>query len=359
MTTPNNLELTEEQAMVRDTVRKLAQDEVQPSAIEHDEHRRFYRAGFDQLAELGMLGLPISEDSGGVEMGWLSFVVALEEVAQACGSTARLLLSQTGLCAKALDGLAPACAELAAGARLGAFVGPEFGITAAPAGDGHGLSGGAAMVTAATEAELLVIAATDGDGSPLLFCADAADIQRAAVPALGFRASAPGSVALDGCQLPGDSLVAQGADAASALDRAALAAFLGGGAIAVGIAQNSYDLTLEYCRQRQAFGKALFDQQAVRHKLVRASRMTSAARHVVYHAARLADSGADAMPAAMMAKLDAVEAAQVAADDGIQIHGGYGYVVEYSVERHYRDAQCLAVVDRDGTALMDALGGAL
>lgn len=358
MTAPHNFELSEEQEMVRETVRKLVQDEVQPAALEHDEHRRFFRSGFDQLAELGMLGLPIGEESGGADMGWLSFGVALEELAVACGSTARLLLSQAGLCGKTLEGLdaaAEACAALASGDRLGAFVGPEFGIVAEANGAGYRLSGSASMVTAATEADLLVVATLDAAGEPLLFCLDAEGIAREATPALGFRASAPGAVNLQDQEVSGDSLVAQGADASAALERAALAACIGGGAIAVGMARSSYDLTLRYCRQRQAFGKALFDQQAVRHKLVCSLRGAQAARHMVYHAARLADRGEDASAAAMMAKLDAVAAAQLAADEGVQIHGGYGYVVEYSVERHYRDVQTLGVMDGAADALRDDL----
>ena len=97
MVETHNFELSEEQTMVLDQVRKFAQDQVEPNALEHDEHRRFVRQNFDQLAEMGMLGLPLAEDSGGAGFGMLAFVVALEKIAASCGSTARLLLSRIGM----------------------------------------------------------------------------------------------------------------------------------------------------------------------------------------------------------------------------------------------------------------------
>jgi len=340
--------------MVQETVAKLVQDEIAPVALDNDEHRRFARGSFDQLAELGMLGLPIAEASGGAEMGWLAFAVALEEIAGTCGSTARLLLSQAGLCGKALEGHA-ACEVIATGEKLGAFVGPEYGITAEAAGDGWKLTGTASLVTAATEADVLVVAAVDGSGDPLLCCFDAGGVTREPAAALGFRASAPGSVELSGHEVAGDAVVAQGADAQAALDRVALAACIGGAAIATGMARRSYELARGYAHDRQAFGKTLFDQQAVRLKLVESLRKAQAARHMVYHAARVADRGEDAREAAMLAKLQAVAAAQLASDEAIQIHGGYGYVVEYHVERHYRDATSLGVMDGVAESLRDQL----
>lgn len=340
--------------MVQETVRKLVQDEIEPVALDNDEHRRFARGAFDQLAGLGMLGLPIAEQSGGAGMGWLAFAVAIEELAGTCGSTARLLLSQAGLCGKALEG-SSSCEAIAAGEQVGAFVGPEYRIVAEPDGDGHRLTGSATLVTAAMEADVLVVAAADASGQPMLFCFGADGVARQPVAALGFRATAPGSVELTSHEVAPGSLVARGADAEAALSRAKQAACLGGGAIAVGLAQASYELSRRYADERQAFGKRLSAQQAVRLKLVEALRKTQAARHMVYHAARLADLGEDAGIAAILAKLQAVAAAQLSADEAIQIHGGYGYVVEYHVERHYREATSLEVMDGVAESLRDEL----
>ncbi len=362
MSTTHNFELSEDQSMIVDTVRKLVQDEIEPRALECDEHERFVRESFDQLAEMGILGLPIAEESGGAGMDWLSFVAALEEIAGACGSTARLLLSQTGLCAKALEGLASArdaCEALASGQSIGAYVGPECGITAQPDGDGYKLSGHAPLVTAAMEAGLFVVAATDPDGKALLFCLPADGVQREGARALGFRASAPGRVAFADHSAPASTLAASGEGAADGIAKASLGAWLGGGAIAVGTALASYELTKRYASERIAFGKPLSKQQAVAHKLVESYRRAHAARHMVYHAARVADLGQDATESAMMAKITAVGAAGLAADEGIQIHGGYGYVVEYHVERHYRDVETLGVLDRGAEQLRDALAAQL
>ncbi|MHC4896586.1 MAG: acyl-CoA dehydrogenase family protein [Planctomycetota bacterium] len=359
----HNFQLSEEQNMILDTVRKFVQDTVAPKALDNDEHRQFVRASFDGLAELGMLGLPISEASGGAELGMVSFVVALEELSKACGSSARLLLTHTGLCGTALDGLdgdraKDLTGKIAAGEVLAAFVGPEFKIqaTATTAKDGFTLSGSAALVTAATEADVLIVAATDAaDGTSLLFAVEAATANIEATPSLGFRACAPGRVTLDNTAVSQDALLASGDVAKAALDRADLSAWIGGGTIAVGFADASIDASRRHAAERVAFGKPLDRQQAVAHKVAESRRFTQAARHLVYHAARLADAGEKAAQDARMARLTALEAAILASDEGVQIHGGYGYVVEYHVERFYRDAQTLKVLDGSTEALMDQI----
>ena len=116
----HNFTLSEEQSMILDTVRKFVQDTVEPKALENDEERHFVRDNFDGLGELGILGLPLTEASGGAEMGMLSFAVALQEIGAGCGSTGRLVLSQTGLCGLALDvaGKSDEAAQLAMGEQL-------------------------------------------------------------------------------------------------------------------------------------------------------------------------------------------------------------------------------------------------
>src|SRR5690606_19623568 len=111
--------------------------------------------------------------------------------------------------------------------------------------------------------------------------------------------------------------------------------------------------------ERVAFGKPLLQQQAVAHKLVEAARRTEAARHLTWHAARLADAGEDAAEAASRARLTAIDALLFAADEGIQVHGGYGFTVEYHVERHYRDAKTLEVLEGGTLRLRDALAGSV
>ncbi len=358
MTITHNFELSDEQSMIRDTVAGFVESDAAPKALHHDEHGEFVRENFTKLAELGLLGLPIAEASGGAGLGMLTFAVALEALAKGCGSTARLLLSQAGLCGKALEGLESARAtldEITAGSRLAAYVGPEFGIQAEIQGGGCTLSGRAALVSAGAVAETLVVVASTAAGKVLCLVPGAA-AQRTALHALGFRASAPAAVVFT--KTPATT-VATGVDADAAIARAQLAAMIGGAAIAVGTAFASIDATRRHAGERIAFGKPLLAQPAVAHKLAEMRRKAESARHLTYHAARIADAGADAGLPAMLAKLEACEAAVLAGDEGIQVHGGYGYVVEYHVERHYRDAKTLEVLDLGAETLRDRVAAAI
>ena len=337
----DNFQLSEEQAMILDTVRKFAQEKVEPKALDNDEHSVFVRDNLDGLAELGMLGIPLSEDSGGAEMGWLSLVVALEELAKVCGSTARLLLSQTALCGLALEGN-EVVEGVAGGDKLAAFVGPDSEIKASINGDGFVLDGCAEHVTAALEADIVVAAAKTMEGENILCCLPAESVGRESVTTLGFRATAPGRIRFEGVAVSVDALVARGSDADAALQRVQIAARISAGAIALGIAEAATAAASRYSKERIAFGKPLAQQQAVALKISDCISATVAARHMVYHAARLLDSDRDASAAAAMAKLAGVKAAIQAGDEGIQILGGYGFVVEYHVERHYRDGMTLA-----------------
>ena len=352
----NNLELSEEQTMIREAVRKFAQDTVAPVALEHDEQCKFVRGNFEALAELGFLGLPIAEDRGGAGMGMLSFAVALEELGRVCGSTARLVLSQAGQCAMALESsTSEPLDKLVGGESVGAYVGREFGIRAARQGEGFTLDGMAPMVTAAAEADTLVVAAVlEGEGA-VVFRLDAALAEIQPVAALGFRAAAPGSVSFRSMSCPEQTLVTQGEECAAALARVDLASWIGGGAMAIGSGLRACELSRTHAVERIAFGKPLQDQQAVRHKLAESTRQIEGARHMVYHAARLADAGQQASRSAMMARLAAVQAAVLSTDEGIQIHGGYGFTVEFHVERQYRDAVTLQVLEGGEESLLDQL----
>jgi hypothetical protein len=357
----NNFALNDEQTMVRDTVRKLVQDTIGPGALELDEHRRFARNGFDQLAENGFLGLPVSEAGGGAALGLVAFAVAVEELARGCGASARLFLVHTGMCGMALDGLPEAAellGELVAGAKLLTWVGPHSGVRARRDGDVVVLDGTAALVTAATEADRLVVVAHCDDGAVLLDV-DPAAVQRSATSALGMRAAAPGSVVFAKARVPRASVLAEGDAAAAAVDRARLAAAIGGAALAVGLADASFQAARKHAHERVAFGKPLFTQQAVRHKLEASVRRAQAARHLCFHAARLADAGEDGRQSARFARVEALAAATLASDEAIQIHGGYGFTVEYHVERHYRDVQTLAVLDGGTESLLDEAAAGL
>lgn len=350
----HNLALSEEQQMVKETIAKFVEDLAAPQALDCDEHARFVQPQIEQLAALGMLGLPIAEADGGAGMGYVATVVALVEIAGACGSTARLLATHAGVCGAALSGVTgskPLLAELASGAKLASWIGPDHGVRATGDGDSVSLDGRVALVTAATQADVFVIAAHGAKG-PVLCVLPRSAVQAAPARALGFRAAAPGAFELRAASA---SVIARGAEAERAVGRAQVAACITAAAIATGMAGACLRHTTRHAGERIAFGKPLTAQQAVAHKLVEMRRKYESARHLTYHAARLLDAGEDARAAAFLAKIEAVEAAVLAADEGIQIHGGYGYVVEYHVERHYRDAKTLEVMDGGLESLRDQL----
>lgn len=354
MTMTHNFALSDEQSMILDSVKGFVDSHAATHALHADEHHEFVAEGFAQLGALGLFGLPVSEASGGTGLGLLTFTVALEALAKGCGATARVLLTQAGFCARALDGLAPAAevlAEIVSGSKLAAFVGPEHKVRS----EGGKLTGSAALITGAEKADHFVVAATGANG-PELHVVPASRVERPAIASLGFRAAAPASVRFAGSS---GTVVATGAEASAACAKVQLVADLGGAALAVGFAQASFDAAKKHAGERIAFGKPLTAQPAVANKLVEMRRRTEAARHLVFHAARLVDAGMEAGEAAMTAKLDAIDAAVLAADEAIQIHGGYGYVVEYHVERHYRDAKTLEVLDGGCEAIREKLAAAV
>ena len=354
----HNLQLSDEQSMVQETVAKFVQDVAAPKALELDEHRQFAGEVFAVLAETGLLGAAVGEDAGGAGLGLLSLVVALEEIAQGCTSTARLFLTQGGIVARALEGIDAAGEALGAvlmGESLVGWVGPENGVRAARDGDGWVLDGTADHVTAATEAKQLLVAAVTEDGTPVLALVDAGVATVEPTLSLGFRATAPGRVTFASAAVAADAVLAEGDAARDALRRAELAALVGGAALATGSALASAELGRKHTEERIAFGKPLARQQAVGHKLTESLRRAHAARHLAWHAARLADAGEDAFEIGRMARLSALDAAVYSADESIQVHGGYGFTVEYHVERHYRDAKTLEVLDGGALALRDEL----
>jgi alkylation response protein AidB-like acyl-CoA dehydrogenase len=346
----HNLQLTEDQEMVVDTVRKLVVDAVTPKVQELDEHRGFAREWFDALAELGVYGLSVSEEKGGAGMGMLPFVAALESIGAQSSSLARLWIGQMQAALVLEDTGSDLLDEVAAGDKLVTFAGREYGFTVA----GGKLTGKALMVPAAMEADLMIVAATDGDAT-VLVSVEAGACERSALRGLGLNSAACGAVTCEGVAA---TVLASGDDASTAIDRAELTAWLGVAGASVGGAFGSIEAAKKHASERIAFGKPLLVQQAVQRKLVECGRAVAAARQLAWHAARVTDLGECARDTAMQARIAAVDAMVLAADESIQIHGGFGYTVEYHVERHYRDGKTLEVLDGGNDSLRDRLAAA-
>ncbi len=343
----HNLQLTEDQDLIVDTVRKFVATAVAPTAQELDEHRAFARTGFDGFAELGLFGLVVGEAHGGAGMGFLPWVASLESIGAHSSALARLWIGQMqsalALEVAGGDGLD----GIVAGSTLASFVGLEHGLRVA---NGR-LVGGAELVPAGNEAQAFVIAAM-ADGKPVLVTVAAAGLERTMLRCLGLASAGCARVVFDGAPA---TTVATGEVAGSAIARAQFAGWLGVAATAVGGGLACVAVSRKHAGERIAFGKPLLAQEAVVRKLVESRRQVDAARHLLWHAARLADLGQDGVEAALQARLAAVEAMINAADEAIQIHGGYGYVVEYHVERHYRDGKTLEVLDGGAEDLRNRL----
>ena len=343
----HNLQLTEDQDMIVDTVRKFVADVVAPVAQELDEHRTFVGDQFAGLAELGVFGLCVGEASGGVGMGLLPFVAALESIGAHSGSLARLWITQMQSALALEIARSDALGDVVAGASLCAFVGAEHGIAL----QGGKLAGTARFVAGGAGARQLLVAASE-HGAPVLALVEAAASQRCGLLGLGLASAGCAAIGFDGVAA---NVIARGADAAAAIARAELVAWLGAAAAAVGSGYASIQAAKKHAGERIAFGKPLLVQEAVQRKLVDCKRAVDASRQLTWHGARLHDLGQPATEAAMVARISAVDAMVLCADEAIQIHGGFGYTVEYHVERHYRDGKTFEVLDGGSESLRNRL----
>ncbi|MBL8751891.1 MAG: hypothetical protein JNK15_01215, partial [Planctomycetes bacterium] len=227
------------------------------------------------------------------------------------------------------------------------FVGPEHGLTLA-SGRVQGL---ARVVPLGLEAGQFVVAATD-NGAPVLAVVDASGVERKAIRGLGLASAACATVQFAAATA---TVVATGDAAKAAIGKAQVAGWVGVAATACGGGDGALAVAKKHASERIAFGKPLLVQEAVQRKLVECKRGLDAARQLAWHAARLHDLGQDATEAAIGARLAAVDAMVAAGDEGIQILGGFGYTVEYHVERHYRDGKVFDVLDGGGEGLRNKL----
>jgi butyryl-CoA dehydrogenase len=359
--------LSEEQRMLREMVRDFAVNRIRPTAAETDENERFPEAIITEMAELGLLGIPYPEQYGGAGMDWMSSALAVEEIAKVCGSTAYTLAAHLAL------GIGPIflfgteeqkhayLPDLCGGAALGALAvterdaGSDVGAirtTALVRGDGFILNGVKAYCTNGSRARVFTVGAVtdEGSGGRGLSCFivdkgwNGVEIGRKGRQ-LGVRGAETVEVRLNSVRVPRQNLLGRRNDGRSqilavrSLHRITLAA------MALGLAEGAYDLTFTYVKERKAFDQRIVDFQATQFKLADMHLDIEAARHLVCDAARKQDSGEPFVHEAVLAKLFASEVARRVTSQAIQLHGGYGYVREYAVERFFRDAK---VCELDG-----------
>lgn len=360
-----HFDLTAEQTMIRDLIHEFAQSEVAPGAIERDRTGAFPTEIFAKLAKLGLMGLPFPEQYGGGGADTISFAIVVEELSRACASTGITYSAHISLGGAPLDRFgteeqkADYLTPLCEGQYLGAFgltepdAGSDAGGTRTSAvleGDKWVISGSKCFITNASYARNLVLTAvtdrTKGTSGISAFIVPT-DAPGFTVldnyEKMGLHASNTTELVLDQVAVPKENLLGIEGNGYKQFLAVLDGGRIGIGAMAVGIAQGAYEKTLQYAKQRKQFGSALSTFQAIRFKLADMAMNIELARNMVYKAAWLKDQGRGFKKEAAMAKLFASEMCMRVCDQAVQIHGGYGYMREYEVERCMRDAKLLEI----------------
>jgi len=346
---------------IRRTVRDFAEREILPVADEMERRGEFPTEIIRKAAGLGLLGVPYPESVGGTGLDTLAYAITIEELSRVSGSVGIIVSAHTSLgCAPLFTAGTPEQQErylrpLASGAKLGAY-----GLTEAGAGsDSRGtrtrahrdggewvLSGSKRFITNAGVAETYIVTAVtdrNADSGKI-----SAFIVEAGTPGfsigrmeekMGLHASNTGELLFDECRIPADNLLGEEGEG----DRLFLKTLDGGrigiGAMALGLAQAAYEAASAYAKERQQFGRPIASFQGIAFKIADMATQIDAARLMVYRAAWLKDNDQPYSTEAAMGKLFASEVARQVTNDALQVHGGYGYLTEYKVERYLRDAK--------------------
>ncbi|MCL6638149.1 MAG: acyl-CoA dehydrogenase [Firmicutes bacterium] len=359
--------LTEEQEMIRKTVRDFAESEIAPKAAEMDEKEEYDWGLWDKMAEMGLTGIPYPEEYGGAGMDNLCYAIAVEELARVCGSSSVLISAHTSLCAWPIyyfgteeqkqKYLKPLCEGTAVGAMglTEPSAGSDAGsikLTAKLDGDHYVLDGTKIFITNAGRADIyVIIASTDRSKGTK---GTSAFIVEKGTPGftfgkkehkMGIRASYTYELVFENCRIPRENLLGQEGQGFKIAMMLLDGGRIGIAAQALGIAQGAFDQALAYSKTREQFGKPISANQGLQWMLADMATRIEAARLLVYQAAYLKDSGQPYSKQSAMAKLYASETAMWVTTKAVQIHGGYGYSREYPVERMMRDAKITEIYE--------------
>jgi alkylation response protein AidB-like acyl-CoA dehydrogenase len=362
-----DFQFSEIHEMIRETARKFAQERVAPGTIERDEREEFPKAIVGELAELGFMGMMVPEEWGGAGLDALSYALAVEEISKVDASVGVIMSVNNSLVCFGLNKEGSQLQkerflrDLASGRKLGAFAlsEPEAGsdasnqrTTAVRDGDSYILNGVKNWITNGSTADIvLVMAATDkakgakGISTFILEKGTPGFTVGKKERKLGIRSSDTVSLSLTDCRIPAANRVGEEGGGFKFAMKTLEGGRIGIAAQALGIAQACLDASTRYAKERKAFDHPIAELQAIQFKIADMATSVEAARMLVYRAAFLKDSGSPFGPEAAMAKLFASKIAVQAALEAIQIHGGYGYVREYLVERYLRDAKITEIYE--------------
>jgi alkylation response protein AidB-like acyl-CoA dehydrogenase len=375
-----DFDLSPEHDLLRRTIRDFMVKEVAPVVDEHERERRFPVEIVNRLGEMGWLGIPIPEDEGGAGLDTLAYAIAIEEIGRVWGSLGLIVAAHTSLgcgpihLAGTREQIERFLVPMASGAVIGAYgltepgAGSDAGGTRTTARHEDGadggswvLDGGKRFITNAGQAGTYVITARTGETAK-----GDAEISAFIVPAetpgfsigrleekMGLHASATGELVFSGARVPAANMLGPQGDGFRTFLKILDGGRISIGALAVGLAQAALDASIPYAQTREQFGRPIGSFQGVAFMIADMATEIEAARQMVWRAAWLKDQGRDFGLAAAEAKLFASEVSSRATNNGIQIHGGYGYVEEYKVERFLRDAKLTEI--GEGTSQVQRL----
>ena len=375
----------DEHRLLREALREFAQARLAPFAAQWDREHTFPKEALRELAALGAFGIAVPEQYGGAGMDYTAVAVALEEIAAGDGGTSTIIsVNNCPVCAILLAYGSEAQKQqflvpLARGDKLGAFclTEPHVGSNAAalrttaafvPSGDGgdYVINGVKQFITSGKHGDLaIVIAVTDKAAgkrgmSAFIVPTDAEGYTVARLEEkAGQRSSDTAQIVFENCRVPAANRIGEEGEGY----RIALSALEGGrigiAAQSVGMARAAFEAALKYAKERESFGTPIFNHQAVQFRLADMATQIEAARQLVLHAASLRDAGQPCLKEAAMAKLFASEMAERVCSDAIQVHGGYGYVADFPVERIWRDVRVCQIYEGTSDIQRMLIGRAL
>jgi len=357
--------LPEHVEALRQEVRKFAEKEIRPHVMAWDEAKTYPMAVIKQLGDMGMLGVIFPEEYGGAGMGYIEYAVVIEELSRVCGSVGISVAAHNSLCSNHIYSMGNEAQKqkylkpLASGKAIGAWgltepgAGSDAGAqltTARKDGNHYILNGTKNFITHGTVGDIAVVMARTSAGKGTNGIS--AFILEKGMPGfragkqenkLGLRASDTSELILEDVRVPAENLLGEEGvgfrQAMKTLDGGRISI----GALALGMAQGAYEESVKYSKIRHTFGKPLSGHQAIQFKLADMAVQIEAARLLIYQAANLKDQGLPYAKAASMAKLFSSEIACKVADEAVQIHGGYGYIKDYPVEKYYRDVKLCTI----------------
>ncbi|MGG3852980.1 acyl-CoA dehydrogenase [Caldifermentibacillus hisashii] len=359
--------LSEEHEMIRKMVRDFAINEVAPTASERDEEERFDREIFDQMAELGLTGIPWPEEYGGIGSDFLAYAIAVEELSRVCASTGVTLSAHTSLAGWPIfkfgteEQKQKYLKPMAQGKKIGAYCLTESGsgsdaggmkTMARKEGDHYVLNGSKIFITNGGVAEIYVVfATTDPESKHKGTTAFIVESNFSGFKVgkkekkMGIRSSPTTEIIFEDCIVPQENVLGEEGQGF----KIAMMTLDGGrngiAAQAVGIAQGALDAAVSYAKERVQFGEPIIANQGISFKLADMATNIEAARLLTYQAAWLESAGLPYGKASAMAKLFAGDTAMKVTTEAVQVFGGYGYTKEYPVERFMRDAKITQIYE--------------